>query len=143
MRTFGKTDGFSLVELVVVIVITVIVAALVVPRMLDRDIRAGWYQEQVTAAIRYAQRQAVAQRRQVFVDVQGAQVSLCYSAACGGTTLIQIANGAPYVLEAPSGVALSPVGVFSFDALGRPSAGQVISVAGQTITVHAETGYVQ
>lgn len=143
MRTRLRSRGFSLVELIVVIVITVVLAALAWPRMRDGDIRAGWYQEQVTAAIRYAQRQAVAQRRQVFVDIQPTQVSLCYSAACGATTLIQIANGDPYVLAAPSGVALSPVGVFSFDALGRPSAGQAISVAGQTITVHAETGYVQ
>ena len=32
---------------------------------------------------------------------------------------------------------------FSFNALGQPSAGVTLTVAGRTITVTAETGYVK
>lgn len=134
--------GFSLMELVLVLVIAGILAAFALPRLTDSETRASWYVEQVRAAVRYGQRQAVAQRRTVYVNVQPAQVQLCYASDCS-TLLTQLANGQPYVLPAPSSVTLSPVGTFSFDALGRPSAGQSIVVGGSTITVLAETGYVQ
>ena len=136
-----RAAGFSLLELVVVIVIVAILAALAIPRFTDSETRASWYQEQVKAGIRYAQRQAVAQRRAVFVEVQASQVRLCYDAGCG-TALTQLADGAPYVLQAPAGVTLAPVGIFSFDALGQ-TAGYGVSVGGHAITVNAGTGYVQ
>lgn len=136
-----RAPGFSLLELVVVIVIVAILAALAVPRFTDQETKASWYQEQVKAGIRYAQRQAVAQRRMVFVEVQAGQLRVCYDAGCG-TVLTQIASGAPYVLEAPSGVVLAPGGMFSFDALGQ-STGYAMTVGGHAITVNAGTGYVQ
>ena len=134
--------GFSLTALVVVLVIVGILAALTLPRLLDSETQASWYVEQVRAAVRYAQRQAVAQRRPVFVEVQASQVRLCYDAACA-SVLAQFADGQPYVLAAPTGVTIVAVPTFSFDGLGRPPAAQTISVGGQIITVQAETGYVQ
>ena len=136
-----RERGFSLLELIVVMVIGAILAALAIPRFTDAETRASWYQEQIKAGIRYAQRQAVAQRRTVFVDVQAGQLRLCYDAGCT-TALTQFASGAPYVLEAPANVALAPVGVFSFDALGQ-SAGYGMTVGGHAITVHSGTGYVE
>lgn len=141
-----RSRGFSLMELVVVIVIAAILAALAIPRFTDSESRAGWYQEQVKAGIRYAQRQAVAQRRVVFVDIGSSQVTLCYALSSGtcdaGARLTQLANGQPYVLEAPGGVTLAPTGVFSFDALGQ-SGGYSLAVGGRSITVNAGTGYVE
>jgi MSHA pilin protein MshC len=136
-----RARGFSLLELIVVMVIAAILAALAIPRFTDSETRASWYQEQVKAGIRYAQRQAVAQRRVVFVDVQPGQLRLCYDAACA-SALTQLASGAPYVLEAPANAALAPAGVFSFDALGQ-SAGYGMTVGGRAITVNAGTGYVE
>jgi MSHA pilin protein MshC len=132
--------GFSLVELVVVLVIAAILAALVLPRLRDTEINATWFQEEAKAAVRYAQRQAVAQRRSVFVAVTASQLRLCYDAGCA-TPLLRLADGAAYVLDAPSGVTLDPAVTFSFNGLGR-SAGASFSVGGQTVTVTAETGHV-
>jgi len=136
-------SGFSLVELVVVLVIVAILAALAIPRLTDSETRASWYVDQVRAGLRHAQRQAVAQRRNVYVEVLPGQLRLCYDAGCS-TVLTQLADGQPYVLPAPSEVSLVTMPVFWFDALGRPQpGGQSIVVNGSAITVQAETGYVQ
>ncbi len=144
-----KSAGFSLIELVVVMIIAGILAALAIPRFTDTETRATWYTEQVTAAVRYAQRQAVAQRRNVFVCVQANAVSVGYDAACTGAA--PASSGAivliPQQLPAPSNVTLTATTTpFSFNALGQPSpiAGVTVTLtgAGKTVNVTSETGYV-
>lgn len=143
-----RADGFSLLELVVVIAIAGILAALAIPRFTDSESKASWFHEQVKAALRYAQRQAVAQRRCVFVSLSATdpQVQLFYgnsSCVATATPVPDIATGAAYALSAPPGVTLSPVPTsFSFDGLGQ-SAGASFSTGAGTITVNAGSGYVQ
>lgn len=132
--------GYSLFELVIVLVISAILAAFVVPFLQKAEVDATWFSEEVKAAVRYAQRQAVAQRRTVHVEVQASQVRLCYDAACA-SPLLRTTDGQPYVLSAPGGVTLSPAATFTFNGLGQ-SAGIVFSVGGRSVTVTAETGYV-
>ena len=143
-----KARGFSLIELVVVMVIAAILAALAIPRFTDSESKATWYHEQVMAAVRFAQRQAVAQRRNVYVCVAGTSVSVSYDAACAGTpacpsggSILQI----PQQLCAPNNVTLSATTTpFSFNGLGQPSpvGGVGLTLTGHSITVTAETGYV-
>ena len=142
--TPARTKGFTLTELAIVIVIAAILAALVIPQFNIRDIDAAWYHEQVRSGVRYAQRTAVAQRRPVFVVVEaGPRLALCYADPCG-TRVTDLATGNPVLLNAPSGVSLSiSVSPLSFNGLGQPSSAATINVGGQTITVNAETGYVQ
>lgn len=143
------SGGYTLVELVMVIAIAAILAALAIPLFNPSQIDASWYREEVKAAIRYAQRQAVAQRRCVFVSVSAAQVQLYYGdAACAitGTPLTNVTTGAAYVVDAPSGVTASAsTSPFSFNALGQPGpiAGVTVTVGGGAIVVAGETGYVQ
>lgn len=134
-----RAGGYSLMELVMVLVISGILAAIVIPQFNPRETDASWFYEQVKAAVRYAQRQAVAQRRTVYVVVDASTVKLCYDAGCT-SALSDFGKTGAYVLTAPSGVALTPVS-FSFNGLGQ-SAGTSFSVGSFQITVIAETGYV-
>lgn len=136
--------GYSLAELVIVIVITAIMAALAIPLFNQPQIDATWYHEQVRAGVRHAQRTAVAQRRQVFVLVEaGPRLALCYADPCGAR-VTELATGNVFVLNAPSGVALSiSASPLSFNGLGQPSSGATVNVGGKLVTVNAETGYVQ
>jgi MSHA pilin protein MshC len=140
-------QGYTLAELVIVIVIAAILAAIAIPQFNLRDIDATWFHEQVRSGVRYAQRTAVAQRRCVFVSVAPTQLSLLYgdpACAITATPVTELATNQAYVRNAPTGIALSAApNPFSFNGLGQPSAAASVSVSGKTVTVNAETGYVQ
>ncbi|MEX2199125.1 MAG: prepilin-type N-terminal cleavage/methylation domain-containing protein [Burkholderiales bacterium] len=139
--------GFTLAELVVVIVIAAILAAIAIPQFNQPEIDAAWFHEEARSTVRYAQRTAVAQRRCVFVEVTPPQLRLVYGdASCviSATAVANLASGNPVEITAPSGVALSAApNPFRFNGLGQPSAAATVSVGGRTIVVNAETGYVQ
>lgn len=149
-----KTAGFTLVELVVTIGILAIMAAVAAPRFFQASTfeSRGFY-DKSAAVIRLAQKTAVAWRATaaqgtlVYVCVTATQISAGTGPGCA-TKLSYPINGAAAVETAPSGVTLNTV-EFSFDGLGRPSAGVTINFTSaivgdpvRQIVVAAETGYV-
>lgn len=144
-----KSAGFTLVELVVIIALLGIVAAVAVPRFFQASTfeSRGFYDKSV-AVVRLAQKTAVAWRRPVFVCVLAGPTRVVAGTASGCGTPLTYPSGPAASEQAPSGVTLNVV-EFSFDGLGRPSAAVTItftsSITGdpaRSITVAAETGYV-
>jgi len=145
-----------MVELVVVIVLVGILAAVVIPRFIGRQgFEARGFFDAASAAVRYAQKTAIAQRRPVFVVVTATTFSVCYDAGCA-VTVADPSTGAALLVDARRGVAalsapatVAPVGNFFFNGLGQPSAPQTLvftpAEAGditRTLSVTGETGYV-
>ena len=145
--------GFTMVELILVIVIAGILAAVAAPRMLGRsgfDTRG--FADQLAATVRFAQKLAVAQRTDVYVQLTANDASLCYlaTAPCPAASQAPGPGGEkPYTVSAPNGVAIaSPVAALHFDAGGRPvnlAAQLDIQINGSGthhVLVEQETGYV-
>lgn len=135
-------NGYSLVELVVTITVASILAAVAIPYFNQSNVDASWFNEQAKAAVRYAQRQAVAQKRTVYVNVTTNDIKLCYNAPPGcGQPVQDLRTGTDFIVSVPAGVAVTAA-AFSFNGLGQPSAGTIFTAGSGTVTVTAETGYV-
>ena len=150
----GSSRGFTMVELILVIVIAGILATVAVPRLVGRNsFDTRGFADQLAATVRFAQKLAVAQRRNVFVQLTANDATLCYDPAC--------ATPAPgpggekfYKITAPGGVAIaSPLAVLAFDPGGRPQTAALLDIQAQLdipingsgthhVYVEQETGYV-
>ena len=142
--------GFTLAELVIVLILIGILAAVAVPRMLAMGgLEARGTRDFVGSALRYAQKSSIAMRRNVCVAVSATQLSMTYASTSGasqaclpGNTIPNPGNGLPFsdisnALPAKGPVS-TPANVI-FDAQGRPlSAPSTPLVAALTISV---TGY--
>jgi MSHA pilin protein MshC len=130
--------GFTLLEMVAVITVVGILAVFATGAFQRTGYDAAAYADVVQTTLAHAHRIAVAQRSTVTVTITTAQISIDAPGPDG--------SNAPFVRNAPGGVALAPATVFTFNGLGKPSAGPIITVAGggtsRTITVEPETGYV-
>ncbi len=161
--------GFTMVEMITVIVILGILAAVAAPRFFDRNVfdSRGYY-DQVISTLRHAQKTAIAQRRFVCVSFSAVGVtpgsvtlSLGANNSCG-TPLVSPSGITPYVISSnnASFSVIPALGAISFDCLGRPrSAGgtatcsdttgilpgsTIVTITSYTpsIIVERETGYV-
>jgi MSHA pilin protein MshC len=146
--------GFTLVELITVMVIVGIMAVAVLPRFFEKNtFDERGFHDQLISTLRFAQKTAIAQHRFVCVAFAANSITLTYdttppssthtTVTCPGTNLTSPTGETPYTVTAPSGVTISGGTSFSFDALGRASVAQNITAPLPAITVEAATGYVR
>ena len=147
--------GFTLVELVVVIAVMSVMVAMAAPKFSSGDIfetrgDAGL----LSSTLRYAQKTAIAQRKQVFVvhtDAIPDVVKLCFDAACSLPVISPETTGA-YVFTSSRNVDVGSLNPgLGFDGLGRAVPDEATSYTvtnrknnNQSVTIHVEkdTGYI-
>jgi MSHA pilin protein MshC len=152
-----RQSGFTLVELIVVMIVVGILAVAALPRLLqNQTFETRAFYDRALSMVRYGQKVAIAQRTNVFVNVNAGSRTVCLTyvadATCTAATgVIDPATAAKFSLIAPAGVSVSGTPSFSFSALGRPdltgSPAASLAVTGdgatRTILVEQETGYVR
>jgi MSHA pilin protein MshC len=144
---FGRSGGFTMVELIVVMVLVGILGAIGAARFFNRTgFDAAAFAERSAAMLRYAQKLAIAQNRNVYVQASSQGLRLCYSggSACALTSQVGAPAGAnsgsaasrafctlagTYVPAwecegVPTGASMTlnpgSAGAFYFNGLGRP-----------------------
>ncbi|HZP93778.1 MAG TPA: prepilin-type N-terminal cleavage/methylation domain-containing protein [Burkholderiales bacterium] len=137
--TISKPGGFTLVELVTVIVIAGILSAIVYNRINVSDFTTEGSTDEAKSAVRYAQKLAVAQRRNVYVDTSGNDVRLCYDSACTSHVIKPPTAADWFKVTAAAAPTLSSA--FYFDTLGRPTltAGSTVATSAITLSVSGAT----
>jgi MSHA pilin protein MshC len=157
IRLEARANGFTLIELVTVIVILGVVAAIAGPRFFGENIfRVRGYADEVATALRYAQKIAVASGCPVQVSLAPSSgYTLMQRAAAGNTCATSgaysLAVKRPESADAyrgtpPTGADLGSSATFTFDGSGAAiaSAGTVLTVVGQagsySVTIDTATG---
>lgn len=149
-KTISQLRGFTLVELIMVLVVIGVLAAAALPRFWDRQVfdSRGFY-DQTLSVLRYAQKSAIAERRTVCVAFTSTTVTLTIAAAAGssvcGSNLASPNGASPFVVTAKTGVSFVAVPTnFQFNPLGQATIGQTVLVtnASGNIIIEQDTGYV-
>ena len=146
-RTTASLTGFTLIELVIVMLLIGILGLYVAPKLNLTTFRETGFYQQAFSAIRYAQKQAIASGCTVNVTINTTQCLLIWTGVpappvcpVNGTNITNPASGkSNFCVD--STAEGSPSAIFTFDNIGRPSAAQTITFGSRSIVVEAETGY--
>jgi MSHA pilin protein MshC len=151
--------GFTMAELIIVMVISGILAAYALPKISSiLSIRDDTWRDEVVTALRYAQKSAVARRRLTCVVFTTTTVTITSAVAnpavaCtvaitgpdGNAIFATSGNSSASTAVAPAGTLyFQPDGRLTSDGSGTTALTRTISMSGvSSIMVYGETGHVQ
>jgi len=153
----GALRGFSLIELIVVMVVMAILVGIAAPRFFGRgDFEGPAFAQELGSAARYAQKLAVISGCPVELTVTATGYALhqpdppalgvapCTGALTMAAFVKHPGTGENFASTVPVGVTIAgTLGTTRFDAAGVPNAAASFTVAGQAVTITAGSGYVQ
>jgi prepilin-type N-terminal cleavage/methylation domain-containing protein len=120
--------GFTLVELVVVMLLMAVLASVGMSRFADREpFAVQGVADQLVSGLRLAQATAIAQRQTIHLVLGASPASLqvCLDSSC--SQALDPPGGGPWLNDA-DGLQLAPATSFSFGASGAPSLTAALTV---------------
>lgn len=137
--------GFTLVELIVILVIIGVLAVTAIPRFMDQSVfETRGFHDETQSLLRYAQKAAIAQRRSVCVTLTATGATMMIAGAAPPSTTCNTALAFPSAPRGGTGLSAT-VGGFTFLASGGTDKAANVTLSfsdGSGITVDAVTGYV-
>lgn len=141
--------GFSVIELVTVLVLVGALAVFAVPRLNTAGFSGYSFHEELLAAMRHAQKTATASRCEVRVAVSAANdnYSVDYTGAgpdeCAAVPVTAPGRGGSLAGSAPAQVDINQGATIVFDGFGVPASAATIEINNRRrVVVEAVTGYV-
>jgi MSHA pilin protein MshC len=138
-------SGFTLVELIMVMIVTGVLAIAVMPRFANvNDFDAVGYADQLESLFRFAQKAAIAQRQLVYLDFGASPPTISLassSSSCAAGAAVVLPGGAPATPKTTVTVQSSGDTRICFNALGKPYAPAFTALASAlTVTVKYKDG---
>jgi prepilin-type N-terminal cleavage/methylation domain-containing protein len=147
MLATWRSTGFSMIELIVVMIITGILAVVLLPRLADQPVTLSAQAEQIASDIRYVQTLGMtqgdnAQRQRIVISAGSYSLAdnsgtAIVHPATGNTSAIQLSG---ITVTTTPALPASPNNFIAFDGKGRPYNFSGILAADQLITLTATGG---
>ena len=145
-----EKNGFTLIELIVVILLMGILAAFMLPKVDLDTFRESGFAQQSMAAIRYGQKQAIGSGCEVNVSIAVSGCTLQWNGTpaglgCLGTSITNPATGLNnFCNNSTPESSADLTTAIRFDNIGRPTAtaGDLsLNLGSRIITIEPETGF--